>query len=662
MMRLPDQGVETAAAHLGGGRKCAACAREEMLQKRSGPQAAFGEAPASVHEVLRSPGQPLDAATRAYFEPRIGWNFSAVRVHTGTLAAQSARDVNAHAYAVGQDLVFDAGRFAPGTHEGKRLIAHELAHVVQQSGSDTIHANLGNQEGGTLPFQIQQPRTAGPFVVSRAPGDGGPSSPATPLPSTSENVARLAELMDQWVPSPEKQWSTTISRAAAIELKTGRRVYLIAIAGEGANVPIDPSLLLPDEVLVPYAGGHAEIQTMRFADAKGYKILPGALEPSRAFCVNCAWWARKEGLAPPGARVRVGQHERPLAEVSNKELIQNLGENRPPRWRGELTAKGEEKRAKSKLPRVPTQRPATLPGGVAEPALEVGPEMFGPEAEGVLGSVAAAEEGALAGEVIGPRAAGLIGLLTIVGQIYLYGELSETREKLQKMHERYEKKHRQEIQQRLLKAADLYLKDRAGRILQACWIDKLKALEKEGKQIYVRLTMKVEFENTGSDSVPRSISDVLLHSTELRHIEVTDRAEASSATELTDTGDKAFLSRNKIFEQTISFSVPAPTAAALEKEFGNQADQETCVEAKSCFIATACYGSSEGEHLDVLRAFRDQVLVNSSMGRSFVRMYYRHSPPVANWLASHPIARAVVRDCMITPLVKILRPLFRQSS
>jgi len=93
-------------------------------------------APPIVHEVLRSPGRPLDRATRAFMEPRFGYDFSRVRVHLGAAAARSARGVNAHAYTVGRNIVFGGGRFAPDTNEGQHLIAHELAHVVQQSGAD----------------------------------------------------------------------------------------------------------------------------------------------------------------------------------------------------------------------------------------------------------------------------------------------------------------------------------------------------------------------------------------------------------------------------------------------------------------------------------------------------------------------------------------------
>lgn len=89
-------------------------------------------APASVDSVLSSSGRPLEPALQQDMGQRFGHDFSQVRVHTGSAAEQSARDVNAHAYTVGNDIVFGADRFAPRSHEGQKLLAHELAHVVQQ--------------------------------------------------------------------------------------------------------------------------------------------------------------------------------------------------------------------------------------------------------------------------------------------------------------------------------------------------------------------------------------------------------------------------------------------------------------------------------------------------------------------------------------------------
>jgi hypothetical protein len=116
---LPVAGVSAAVPHL---------ARHSSGTSR----AASTEAPPIVREVLGTPGRPLDDATRSYFEPRFGRDFSRVRVHSDGPAANSARAVNAQAYTVRNDIVFGAGRFAPETDAGRRLIAHELVHVAQQ--------------------------------------------------------------------------------------------------------------------------------------------------------------------------------------------------------------------------------------------------------------------------------------------------------------------------------------------------------------------------------------------------------------------------------------------------------------------------------------------------------------------------------------------------
>jgi len=92
-------------------------------------------APASVDRTLASPGRPLDAPLRQDMESRFGHDFSHVRVHSDNAAEQSARDVNANAYTIGHDVVFGAGQFMPGTHHGRRLIAHELTHVVQSTAA-----------------------------------------------------------------------------------------------------------------------------------------------------------------------------------------------------------------------------------------------------------------------------------------------------------------------------------------------------------------------------------------------------------------------------------------------------------------------------------------------------------------------------------------------
>lgn len=119
------------------------------IQRLSGQSIGQTEAaPASVDQALASPGRPLEPALRQDMEQRFGHDFSRVRVHTGTAAEQSAQDVNAHAYTVGRNMVFGEGRFTPGTQEGRRLIAHELTHVVQQAGSDGIRVDPSHEIRG----------------------------------------------------------------------------------------------------------------------------------------------------------------------------------------------------------------------------------------------------------------------------------------------------------------------------------------------------------------------------------------------------------------------------------------------------------------------------------------------------------------------------------
>jgi hypothetical protein len=109
------------------------------IQRYTGQATAQGDtAPASVDRVIGSPGRPLDPELRQDMEQRFGHDFARVRVHADAAAEQSARDVNANAYTAGHDIVFGSGRFAPATREGRRLLAHELTHVVQQNTSGAM--------------------------------------------------------------------------------------------------------------------------------------------------------------------------------------------------------------------------------------------------------------------------------------------------------------------------------------------------------------------------------------------------------------------------------------------------------------------------------------------------------------------------------------------
>jgi hypothetical protein len=148
--------------------------------------AAAGEAPGIAHEALLSPGQPLDKNTRAFFEPRFGHDLSRVRVHADADAAASARAIGALAYTIGPNLVFAKGQYAPNERAGRRLLAHELAHTIQQASIEKVASTsphilaFNNALIQRQPDDTAQSAILGPSAVQgqKGPGTRYPPDPA----------------------------------------------------------------------------------------------------------------------------------------------------------------------------------------------------------------------------------------------------------------------------------------------------------------------------------------------------------------------------------------------------------------------------------------------------------------------------------------------------
>jgi predicted deacylase len=146
-------------------RRCAACAAGkpchdcpvDVHRQASGATSAAAPAavPSLVSDAVQS-GQPLDRAARAFFEPRFEVDFAKVRIHDGTRAVKSARALGALAYTVGRDIVFAAGQYAPTTTQGRRLLAHELTHVVQQTGGAALVHERADGRIARTPIDLQR--------------------------------------------------------------------------------------------------------------------------------------------------------------------------------------------------------------------------------------------------------------------------------------------------------------------------------------------------------------------------------------------------------------------------------------------------------------------------------------------------------------------------
>jgi Domain of unknown function (DUF4157) len=173
-----EQEADRVADHvLAGAADHAAGDGPPRIQRFAGPTHVEDDvAPPRVERVLAGGGRPLEPSLERDMGQRFGHDFSRVRVHTGAEAAQSARDVNAHAYTVGHDIVFDSGRFSPGSHEGRRLLAHELTHVVQQTHPERTGAGRDRKGHGASPAAAA-PRigTASRTLSRQAGGTAGTS-------------------------------------------------------------------------------------------------------------------------------------------------------------------------------------------------------------------------------------------------------------------------------------------------------------------------------------------------------------------------------------------------------------------------------------------------------------------------------------------------------
>ena len=241
-------------------RKCDKCRKKrQLLQRRSAVQEDPSAVPPIVHDVLNYQGQPLDSETRSFFELRFGhdfgkmrvhsiapqrspsdliigpaddsyekeadhvadmimksphtceikgiesgYDFSRVRLHLDGSAAKSAHAIGARAFTVGQDIVFGSGEYDPGTSAGKRLIAHELVHFIQQSGGEP-----------SASIQRDGDPDAGAVDDASIPGGVGAPVDSDDTDDSSEPVIDLG-LVDEW---PEVMFSR--SRPPAISQGTG---------------------------------------------------------------------------------------------------------------------------------------------------------------------------------------------------------------------------------------------------------------------------------------------------------------------------------------------------------------------------------------------------------------------------------------------------------
>jgi hypothetical protein len=221
---------------------CEECKKQKLQRKPAHEDAQRSTAPPIVNSVLNAPGQPLDTETRAFMEPRFRHDFSRVRIHTDHRAMESARSVNALAYTVGPHIAFSK-QFSPTQQTDLSLLAHELAHVVQQEGvsaggNSTIEVGRTNdnseEEADEFASSVMNGTAnrgighVGLRVARQTPGSSTPTAP-----TVSAQQAMMSEA--------DSTRLAYLSRARA-------RLRLLQIACEKAADPLMMTQAMPEEV------------------------------------------------------------------------------------------------------------------------------------------------------------------------------------------------------------------------------------------------------------------------------------------------------------------------------------------------------------------------------------------------------------------------------
>ena len=219
VMRMPEPLVQKKCRCSSGGQPCAKCAEEKeklnIRRKTDSSATSVSMVPDNIVSSL-GVGQPLDKATRDYFEPRFGMDFSQIRVHKGSKAEESASSIKAYAYTLGNNVVFGRGQYQPQTIWGKRLLAHELTHTIQQvEKKDTLRRFATCEAAGRCPrrdsgevervrrtphrVETYQPAIFG-ILISNFPIDG--RNPKTDLHSNLTWIRLVANMgttaTDEW--------------------------------------------------------------------------------------------------------------------------------------------------------------------------------------------------------------------------------------------------------------------------------------------------------------------------------------------------------------------------------------------------------------------------------------------------------------------------------
>jgi hypothetical protein len=585
------------------------------------------EAPPIVHDVLRSPGQPLDDATRAFMEPRFGHDFSHVRVHTDSRAAESSRAVNAHAWTIGNHIAFNAGNYRRTSSEGQHLLAHELTHVVQQRGhlgspsaavispTDTP----AEDEARSIASHFQNVRVLHPSAISRAPlqvsRNNGKSKPYV---ANAGDMAHLQRSLVQILDGVDDSTRRTLLRNKTIVVglvvdDDGDLATVYTVNGNWTNKQLrqaaDKAGVTRWEARPRAEGrgsvgapGDAEQIMIGAAETNNYRVAGMAV--SREVCADC-----EEAIKSYDKRgIKVVEVSVPL-ESTRK------GKAAPAKTNAQSPTSQKKPKPSPKAPKTAAPRPKVkAPKGITSTR---------PTRASSLG-----RGGGLRGA--GASAAGAIVTLAlgIAAHHYLQGEM--------------DKKNQEAFQKKLEAQQPDIEKMVAGQEAAA------QVLERAGKPTFVNVSLYVRYQTDVSGEIggltvlmDLKVRKVTVSEKKLEHVTESQIKQGFAEYALKDALG--------ISESHLDFSLSYPDLEMVSLP------DPAALPPPTCFIATACYGSPLAPEVQLLRQFRDEWLQYQPGGRTFIHIYYSVSPPIADKLRHHQQARTIVRRSVVAPLLKLVQ-------
>lgn len=608
-------------------------------------------------------------------ESKFGRDFSNIKLHTGDIASRSAQEINAMAYTVGQSIVFDKAHYSPGTTEGQYLLAHELTHTVQQESTTPFVAdNLKiaeensalENEADTIANKVSTAGKTG--AISRGSQQVSKNPPKPLPPSTAPDLGSNFTVQQK-----------EMLRAARAKLKPkANGIVGVLITQDGRTFEFESG---------GGQGFSSHIEGKATAKMKDERIERATLLVEKEPCQICDRSVYDPEIGPEG----------PLKSSSTgKELVRQTPKINSAMPRGyELTVVGPESTGlyrgtgpsvpKVMIPEAAPSTPEGKPKAAAEPETPGTPKRrtMSPKASvktppiempggKVVPKVGGSAGGGRRGGFKMRSLKGAIGnvalelamlVTTLVVELVIMPKINKLLAELEAgAHERMQKK--------IEKIFDRFIASHVLKVLKICYLKDLKKLEQAGKKGYVNIELNLVFEDTSNrwqlfeETFPESIFDVEVNDVTYKNAELSETPAEPSAGAVIRCDNcgafgrsKSFLGNNPLWEQSLKFSVEAPTSAEIIAELGDElsTDEKDCQAEKGCFIATACYGSVFAPEVQLLRKFRDRYLITNIAGRTFIQLYYFASPPLARFLSRHETARKLVRNILVAPIISTIR-------